>query len=156
MYANESPRCIHQWKPHEENPVTSLFFLDNHKDHNPEDQFWKFALTGSSNNTEIKLWSCEHWTCLQTVQIKPTDGKRTELKAELDLTAQYLLLSDIHRKNVYVLQLEISNDKVLNEFYLIKNHILFLLDFTLKRVSFRLGLFPSLSLQRHRHFCQWQ
>ena len=114
MYANESPRCIHQWKPHEENPVTSLFFLDNHKDHNPEDQFWKFALTGSSNNTEIKLWSCEHWTCLQTVQIKPTDGKRTELKAELDLTAQYLLLSDIHRKNVYVLQLEISNDKVLN------------------------------------------
>ena len=87
---------------------------DNHKDHNPEDQFWKFALTGSSNNTEIKLWSCEHWTCLQTVQIKPNDGKRTELKAELDLTAQYLLLSDIHRKNVYVLQLEISNDKVQN------------------------------------------
>ena len=112
MYANESPRCIHQWKPHDENPVSSLFFLDNHKEHNPEDQFWKYALTGSNNNTEIKLWSCENWTCLQTVQLKPSDGKRIELKAELDLTAQYLLLSDIHRKNVYVLQLESTNDKV--------------------------------------------
>ena len=40
------------------------------------------------------------------------DGKPMALKAVLDLSAQYLLLSDIHRKNVYVLQLEIKNDKV--------------------------------------------
>ena len=33
------------------------------------------------------------------------------LKAVLDLSAQYLLLSDIHRKIVYVLQLEIKDDR---------------------------------------------
>ena len=123
MYANEPPRCIHEWNPHDDNAVSSLFFLDNHKDHNPDDQFWKYALTGSNNNSEIKLWSCENWKCLQTVQIKPTDSKPIELKAELDLTAQYLILSDIHRKNVYVLQLEALNDKV-NQFPVIFQYFL--------------------------------
>ena len=33
------------------------------------------------------------------------------LKAVLDLSAQYLLLSDIHRKIGYVLKLEIKDDK---------------------------------------------
>merc|ERR1719282_746938 len=63
-------------------------------------------------NTEFKLWSCENWTCLQTVQVKSslTDGPMA-LKAVLDLTAQYLLLSDIHRKIVYLLKLEIKDDK---------------------------------------------
>ena len=84
------------------------------QEHQPDEQFWKFALTGSSQNTEFKLWSCENWTCLQTVLIKPVstqDGKPMALKAVLDLSAQYLLLSDIHRKIVYVLKLEIKDDK---------------------------------------------
>merc|ERR1719483_1971289 len=114
MHGTENPRCLHQWKPHEGQPVSSLFFLDNHKEHQPDEQFWKFALTGCSQNTEFKLWSCENWTCLQTVLIKPVstqDGKPMALKAVLDLSAQYLLLSDIHRKIVYVLKLEIKDDK---------------------------------------------
>jgi len=116
MHGAENPRCLHQWKPHEGQPVSSLFFLDNHKDHQPDEQFWKYALTGSCQNTELKLWSCENWTCLQTVQIKHTpsgmqDGKPMALEAVLDLSAQYLLLSDIHRKIVYVLQLEIKDDR---------------------------------------------
>ena len=116
MHGTENPRCLHQWKPHDGQPVSSLFFLDNHKDHQPDEQFWKYALTGSNQNTELKLWSCENWTCLQTVQIKHTssgiqDGKPMALKAVLDLSAQYLLLSDIHRKIVYVLQLEIKDDR---------------------------------------------
>lgn len=110
------PRCLHQWKPHDGQPVSCLFFLDNHRDHLPGAQIWKYALTGSCAmsgtcmTTELKLWSCENWTCLQTVQIKPTDGKPVALKAVLDLSAQYVLLSDIYRKIVYVLQLEISEE----------------------------------------------
>ena len=152
MYANESPRCIHQWKPHDENPVSSLFFLDNHKEHNPEDQFWKYALTGSNNNTEIKLWSCENWTCLQTVQIKPSDGKRIELKAELDLTAQYLLLSDIHRKNVYVLQLESTNDKVRTVCIM---YIPVLWQYYQSFHNCRWGLSLYLNLPHRHPFYQW-
>ena len=90
------------------------YHLLHFQEHQPDEQFWKFALTGSSQNTEFKLWSCENWTCLQTVLIKPVstqDGKPMALKAVLDLSAQYLLLSDIHRKIVYVLKLEIKDDK---------------------------------------------
>lgn len=31
-------------------------------------QFWKFAITGAEDNTELKLWSCETWACLQTIR----------------------------------------------------------------------------------------
>ena len=113
MKGSESPRRLHQWKPHEGQPVSCLFFLDNHRDHNPDEQIWKYALTGCCQNNELKLWSCENWTCLQTVQFSANDGKRVALQAVMDITAQYLLLSDIFRKNVYVLQLQNQNaDKV--------------------------------------------
>ena len=41
MHGTENPRCLHQWKPHDGQPVSTLFFLDNHKDHQPDEQFWK-------------------------------------------------------------------------------------------------------------------
>jgi enhancer of mRNA-decapping protein 4 len=85
-----------------------------HRDHNPDEQFWKFAVTGSNQNSELKLWSCENWTCLQTVQFQSSDEiKNVALKAALDLSAQFLLLSDIYRKNVFVLQMQQdSQDKM--------------------------------------------
>ena len=112
MKASENPRRLHQWKPHDGQPVSCLFFLDNHRDHNPDEQIWKYALTGCCQNNELKLWSCENWTCLQTVQFKASDGKRVALQAVMDITAKYLLLSDIYRKNIYVLQLEQSDKAV--------------------------------------------
>ena len=110
--ASESspPRCLHQWSPHGGRPVSSLFFLDDHKVHNPDVQFWKFAVTGADFNSELKVWSCESWTCLQTIKLSPpaTAGgqqPRSAFKAAIDLAAKYLVLSDIHRKYVYVLHL---------------------------------------------------
>jgi hypothetical protein len=62
-------------------------------------QFWKFAITGAENNSELKIWSCESWTCLQTIRFTPEAGKKNiVLKAGLDLGAGYLLLSDINYK----------------------------------------------------------
>ena len=40
------PRCLHEWSPHGGKPVSFIHFLDNHKVHNPDVQFWKFAVTG--------------------------------------------------------------------------------------------------------------
>ena len=40
------PRCLHKWSPHGGKPVSFIHFLDDHKEHNPEVQFWKFAVTG--------------------------------------------------------------------------------------------------------------
>jgi enhancer of mRNA-decapping protein 4 len=62
-------------------------------------QFWKFAITGAENNSELKIWSCESWTCLQTIKFTPEAGKKDiVLKAGLDLGAGYLLLSDMNYK----------------------------------------------------------
>ncbi|XP_012276185.1 enhancer of mRNA-decapping protein 4 [Orussus abietinus] len=100
-------RCLHQWRPHGGRPISSLFFLDDHKSYQPDAQFWRFAVTGCDNNSELKVWSCELWTCLQTIKFapSPTTGKTPVLKAGLDLSAGYLLLSDIYNKILYILSL---------------------------------------------------
>ena len=119
--SDEKPRCLHQWSPHRGSPVTSLFFLDNHKDHSIDAQFWKYAVTGSSHNSELKIWSCESWTCLQTLTFESSVGeddeidneeggeafeRKSKFKAAIDLRAKFIILSDIYRKNIYILQLQ--------------------------------------------------
>lgn len=96
-------------------------------------QFWKFAITGCDNNSELKVWSCESWTCLQTIHFKldptiltPSTAPTTTppipsttnsssssvcLKAGLDNSAGYLILSDIQNRVLYVCQIH----KDLNE-----------------------------------------
>lgn len=68
-------------------------------------------MTGCDNNSELKVWSCELWTCLQTIKfaLNPSTGKLPVLKAGLDLSAGYLFLSDIYNKILYILSL--SKDK---------------------------------------------
>lgn len=70
-------------------------------------QFWRFAVTGCDNNSELKVWSCELWTCLQTITFapNPSTGKMPVLKAGLDRSAGYLFLSDIYNKILYILSL---------------------------------------------------
>lgn len=109
------PRCLHQWRPHEGRPISCLFFLDDHKTYHPDVQFWRFAITGCDNNTELKVWSCELWSCLQTITFAPTPstGKLPVLKAGLDLSAGYLLLSDIYNKVLYILSITKDNGEAL-------------------------------------------
>ena len=47
MQGTEGPRLLHEWTPHDGNPVSSLFFLDNHKEQQPDVQFWKYVVTGT-------------------------------------------------------------------------------------------------------------
>ncbi|XP_022340302.2 enhancer of mRNA-decapping protein 4-like isoform X1 [Crassostrea virginica] len=111
MSENTSPRCLHQWKPHDGKPLSSLFFLDDHRNSSADTQFWRFAITGACNNQEIKIWSCESWVCLQTLRFMcppdlPTNFSAEPcMKAGLDLSAKYLVLSDIKRQVLYVLQI---------------------------------------------------
>lgn len=100
--------CMYDWYPHEKNPVTSLFFLDDHKHQVADLQLWKFALTGALHNTEIKLWSCETWACVQKLNfLSPIKQPNLKLqfKSEIDLSSKYLALSDINSKVLYVLQI---------------------------------------------------
>ncbi|KAJ8686594.1 hypothetical protein QAD02_022388 [Eretmocerus hayati] len=111
----QPPKCLHQWRPHDGRPISSLFFLDDHKNYNPDAQFWRFAITGCDNNSELKVWSCELWTCLQTIKFAPTlsTQKTPILKASLDLAAGYLLLSDIYNKVLYILSISKDSDEAM-------------------------------------------
>ena len=42
-------------------------FLEDHSSHQPGVQYWKYAVIGCSLNIELNVWSCESWTCLQTI-----------------------------------------------------------------------------------------
>ncbi len=57
-------------------------------------------------NSELKIWSCATWTCLQTIRFQPLEDGPLAIKVAMDLSAKFLLLSDIYRKNVYVMQLK--------------------------------------------------
>ncbi|XP_025833664.1 enhancer of mRNA-decapping protein 4 isoform X2 [Agrilus planipennis] len=110
MPDNEKPRFLHEWKPHDGKALSCLFFLDNILHNYTTDfRFWKFAVTGSNHNTELKIWSCESWTCLQTIRFLPNPtsiAQQLFMKARLDMTGQYLVLSDINNRTLYILKLQ--------------------------------------------------
>ncbi|NXX35419.1 EDC4 protein, partial [Nicator chloris] len=105
----DEPRCLHEWKPHDGRPLSCLLFCDNHKKQDPEVPFWRFLITGADQNRELKIWCTVSWTCLQTVRFSPdifsSMGILPSLKVCLDLSAEYLILSDVQRKVLYVMEL---------------------------------------------------
>ncbi|OXB58493.1 hypothetical protein ASZ78_009058 [Callipepla squamata] len=71
--------------------------------------FWRFLITGADQNRELKMWCTVSWTCLQTVRFSPdifsSMSILPSLKVCLDLSAEYLILSDVQRKVLYVMEL---------------------------------------------------
>ena len=55
---------------------------------------WNWAITSAENNTEFKLWSCKDWKC----RFQSTDSTPIVQKMALDLSASFLVISDIHRR----------------------------------------------------------
>jgi hypothetical protein len=121
---NIRPKCLQKWRPHDNKPVNSLYFLDDHMNPSPEAQFWSFILTGADFNREIKLWCCLKWECLQTIRfvLSPLSGDEKSFsssglsqqqhhgllpyfKTGIDLSSHYLVMSDITSKCFYILTL---------------------------------------------------
>ncbi|XP_040264917.1 enhancer of mRNA-decapping protein 4 isoform X2 [Bufo bufo] len=105
----DQPRCLHEWKPHNGRPVSCLLFCDNHKKQDPDVPFWRFLITGADQNRQIKMWCTVSWTCLQTIRFSPdpfSSSVLPGLKASLDLSAEFLILTDVHRKVLYVMELQ--------------------------------------------------
>lgn len=109
----EDPRCLHEWRPHNGEPVSSLFFCDNHLAQEENISSWRFLVTGTRYNSELKVWCSVSWTCLQTLrfsenpQMSPSEERNPvpRLKAALDESGTFLILSDVTRQVLYVLQL---------------------------------------------------
>ncbi|XP_067853923.1 enhancer of mRNA-decapping protein 4 isoform X1 [Heptranchias perlo] len=109
----DQPRCLHEWKPHDGRPLSCLLFCDNHKKQDPDVPFWRFLITGADQNRELKMWCTVSWTCLQTIRFMPDSFNTSvhpSLKASLDLSAEYLILSDVQRKVLYVMELHQNQD----------------------------------------------
>ncbi|XP_019912371.2 enhancer of mRNA-decapping protein 4 isoform X2 [Esox lucius] len=107
-------RCLHEWQPHNGGPLSCLLFCDNHKKQDPEVPFWRFLITGANQNQELKMWCTVSWTCLQTIRFSPDPFNSSvlpSLKASLDLSAECLILSDVQRKVLYVMELSQDQDK---------------------------------------------
>lgn len=110
----DQPRCLHEWQPHNGRPLSCLLFCDNHKKQDPEVPFWRFLITGADQNQELKMWCTVSWTCLQTIKFSPDPlnlSIQPSLKASLDLSAECLILSDVQRKVLYVMELLQDQDK---------------------------------------------
>ncbi|KAH8249504.1 hypothetical protein KR032_010090 [Drosophila birchii] len=98
-------RCLHEWKPHDGKKVCSLFFLDN-INKPVEDSYWQHVITTSDANTEIKLWNCSLWECLQTINVQTTvPPQPSNFIAGIDRSANYLVLSSLDSLAVYVMQI---------------------------------------------------
>uniref|UniRef100_A0A8C5H621 Enhancer of mRNA-decapping protein 4 n=1 Tax=Gouania willdenowi TaxID=441366 RepID=A0A8C5H621_GOUWI len=110
----DKPRCLHELRPHGGHPVSCLLFCDNHKRQDPDVPFWRFLITGANQNQELKMWCTVSWTCLQTIRFSPdplNSSTLPSLKASLDLSAEYLILTDVQRKVLYVMELQQDLDK---------------------------------------------
>ncbi|XP_067929847.1 enhancer of mRNA-decapping protein 4-like isoform X4 [Watersipora subatra] len=98
-------KCIHRWEPHGGQPISMLYFLDDLTNLEPSVTYWKYVLTATKNNTELKIWSCNKWQCVQTVRfVTRGDVDPPCLIANLDLTSRYLVMSDIAHRVIYVLK----------------------------------------------------
>lgn len=64
---------------------------------------WKHAITTSDNNTEIKVWCCATWQCIQTIVFSAASEGEMFFKAEMDPTSSYLVLTDTKNRALYVL-----------------------------------------------------
>ncbi|KAM3609289.1 uncharacterized protein V6R79_012488 [Siganus canaliculatus] len=110
----DKPRCLHELQPHGGRPLSCLLFCDNHKRQDPEVPFWRFLITGADQNQELKMWCTVSWTCLQTIRFSPdlfNSSVMPSLKASLDLSAEYLILTDVQRKVLYVMELRQDLEK---------------------------------------------
>uniref|UniRef100_A0A182NTU0 Uncharacterized protein n=1 Tax=Anopheles dirus TaxID=7168 RepID=A0A182NTU0_9DIPT len=107
QHANDrSPRRLHLWKPHAGKPITSFFFLDNYTETVNNKTIWKHAITCAENNSEIKVWCCESWACLQTIRlVSPVPDATLNFKAEIDISSTYLVLTERSTRQIYVLQI---------------------------------------------------
>ena len=52
--------------------------------------FWRFLLTGSDENRQLKIWCTVKWDCLQTITFEP--GPSPSLSTNQDTFENYIFL----------------------------------------------------------------
>ena len=99
-----SSRCLQNFRPHNATKLSALLFCDNHIDPNFAESFWRFFVTGADHNRELKLWCASTWTLLQTIRFER--DPEPMLKASIDPTGTYVVLTDVMREVMYILTIK--------------------------------------------------
>ncbi|CAG0912684.1 unnamed protein product [Notodromas monacha] len=92
----------HEWIPHDNRSLSCLLFLDDPLN---SESIWNLALTGAEDNRELKLWRCQDLSCLQVITFVPPPSLDCWFKVEMDPKAKHIVMSDIHRRTLYALDL---------------------------------------------------
>ena len=105
-----SSRCLQNFQPHSKSSkLSSLLFCDNHRDPHVTESFWRFFVTGADFNREIKLWCASTWKLLQTITFER--DPQPMMKAAMDPTGRYVVLTDVMREIMYILTLKKHQNK---------------------------------------------
>lgn len=112
----DNVECMHDFQPHGGHPVSCMIFTDNQTSQDKELPMWRFLITGADYNREIKVWCTVTWSCLQTIRFSSPDipgssSIRSYLKVGMDLSASYLVISDVLKKVIYVLMFHQNFDE---------------------------------------------
>lgn len=105
---SENVDCMHEFQPHGGLALSCMMFTDNQTSQDKDLPMWRFLITGAEFNREIKVWCTVTWLCLQTVRFTSPDIPGSSsingsfLKVSLDLSASYLVVSDVVKKVLYV------------------------------------------------------
>ncbi|XP_075242831.1 enhancer of mRNA-decapping protein 4-like isoform X2 [Convolutriloba macropyga] len=103
-------KCLQNFQPHaKHSKLSSLLFCDNHRDPYVSESFWRFFVTGADFNREIKLWCASTWKLLQTITFDR--DPQPMLKAAMDPTGRYVVLTDVMREIMYILTLKKHQNK---------------------------------------------
>ncbi|GAU96958.1 hypothetical protein RvY_08322 [Ramazzottius varieornatus] len=100
---------VYTWTPHDGRPVHSLNFFDDFTSNSKQEQFWMFAVSGCEYGRQFKIWNCQHWYCLQTIDVLASVDRPLEsvkLQVTVDPTGQYLILADTQKNRLMFLRVD--------------------------------------------------
>ncbi|XP_067055317.1 enhancer of mRNA-decapping protein 4-like isoform X1 [Acropora muricata] len=102
---SDKVECMHEFQPHGGSQLSCMMFTDSQTSQNKDLPMWRFLITGADLNREIKIWCTVTWSCLQTIRFSSPGSSSVNssfYKVSLDLSASYLVVSDIVKKVLYI------------------------------------------------------
>ena len=109
----KSKQLVKNYLPHENKLLTSIVFVPTSGNSNNS----SYLLTGANNNNELKLWNLKTQQCIQSINFANethSDHHNTKVwnKISFDPTGNYLLVTNTKEKNICVLHLSRSKNKI--------------------------------------------
>jgi hypothetical protein len=99
----ENPtKMIHRFSPHDSN-ISSVVYFGYKKDSNRCNHL---MLTGAKNNSELKIWNTNDWTCLHTFTFySPEEPNQFQGDIDFDDNYEFLFVGRMMNKSMYVLHI---------------------------------------------------